>query len=55
MDFIILWVIKEHWGGRVNILDYEYTSFFLPLKVFSLGGGPNVHYLCNGYISKVVF
>jgi hypothetical protein len=55
MDFINLLVIKEHKGGRVNILKYEYTSFFPPLKVFSLGGGPNVHYLCNGYISKVVY
>jgi hypothetical protein len=55
MDFIILWVVKEHQGVRVNILNYEYTSFFSPMKVFSLGGGPNVHYFRNGCISKVVY
>jgi len=37
MDFITLWVIKEHQGWRMNILNYECTSFFPPLKVFSLG------------------
>lgn len=42
MDFITLWVMKEHQGGRVNIWNYEYTSFFPPLKVFSFQGGPNV-------------